>query len=77
MLVTDQTFGSAELLLFGLAQMTEPFSAEHRTFFSLLCIAFFKMATLTSDTLNSVFTKKLNASDVSTSFGKSQLGTEA
>ena len=31
--VIDQTFGTAELLLFGSAQMTEPFSAEHRTFF--------------------------------------------
>ena len=31
-LVTDWTFGLAELLLFSLAQMTEPFSAEHRTF---------------------------------------------
>jgi hypothetical protein len=28
-------FGSAELLLCGLAQMTELFSAEHRTFFIL------------------------------------------
>ena len=45
-LVTDPTFDSAELLLFGSAQMTEPFSAEHRTFFSLLYIGFFKMATL-------------------------------
>ena len=34
-LVTDPTFDSAELLLFGSAQMTEPFSAEHRTFFFL------------------------------------------
>ena len=33
LVVTDQKFGSAELLLFGSAQMTEPFSAEHRTFF--------------------------------------------
>ena len=33
--VTDRTFGSAELLLCGLAQMTELFSAEHRTFFVL------------------------------------------
>ena len=32
-LVTDQMFGSAELLLCGSAQMTELFSAEHRTFF--------------------------------------------
>ena len=32
--VTDRTFGSAELLLCGSAQMTELFSAEHRTFFS-------------------------------------------
>ena len=32
-IVIDQTFGTAELLLFGSAQMTEPFSAEHRTFF--------------------------------------------
>ena len=31
--VSDRTFGTAELLLFGSAQMTEPFSAEHRTFF--------------------------------------------
>ena len=36
-LVTDPTFDSAELLLFGSAQMTEPFSAEHKTFFSLVC----------------------------------------
>ena len=43
--VIDQTFGTAELLLFGSAQMTEPFSAEHRTFFfTTYCI--FKMATL-------------------------------
>ena len=27
-LVTDQTFGSAKLLLFGSVQITEPFSAE-------------------------------------------------
>ena len=33
-LVTDRTFGSVELLLWGLAQMTELSSAEHRTFFS-------------------------------------------
>ena len=33
--VTDRTFGSAELLLCGSAQMTELFSAEHRTFFVL------------------------------------------
>ena len=33
LVVTDWKFGSAELLLFGSAQMTEPFSAEHRTFF--------------------------------------------
>ena len=32
----------AELLLFGLAQMTELFSADHRTFF-LLYIAFFTL----------------------------------
>ena len=38
-LVTDPTFDSAELLLFGSAQMTEPFSAEHRTFFfTIHCI---------------------------------------
>ena len=30
--VTDRTFGSAELLLCGSSQLTEPFSAEHRTF---------------------------------------------
>ena len=37
--VIDQTFGTAELLLFGSAQMTEPFSAEHRTFFfTIHCI---------------------------------------
>ena len=37
--VIDQTFGTAELLLFGSAQMTEPFSAEHRTFFfTIYCI---------------------------------------
>ena len=36
-LVTDRTFGSAELLLCGLAQKAEIFSAEHRTFF---CITF-------------------------------------
>ena len=35
-LVTDRTFGSAELLLCGLAQMTELSSAEHRTFFFIL-----------------------------------------
>ena len=34
-LVTDQTFGLAELLLCGSAQMTELFSAEDRTFFIL------------------------------------------
>ena len=33
-LVIDQTFSSAELLLYGSAQMTELFSAEHRTFFT-------------------------------------------
>jgi hypothetical protein len=33
--VTDRTFGSAELLLCGSAQMTELFSAEHRTFFHI------------------------------------------
>ena len=32
--VTERTFGSAELLLCGSAQMTELFSAEHRTFFT-------------------------------------------
>ena len=31
--VTDRTFGSAELLLCSSAKMTELFSAEHRTFF--------------------------------------------
>ena len=36
MLVIDRTFGSAELKLCGLAQMTEFFSAEHRTFFFVL-----------------------------------------
>ena len=37
--VSDRTFGTAELLLFGSAQMTEPFSAEHRTFFfTIYCI---------------------------------------
>jgi hypothetical protein len=41
--VTNQTFGSAELFgklqLFGSAQMTEPFSAEHITFFfTINCI---------------------------------------
>ena len=35
--VTDRTFGLAELLLCGLAQMTELFSTEHRTLF---CITF-------------------------------------
>jgi hypothetical protein len=34
--VTDQRFGLAELLLFGLSQMTELFTAEHRTFFFVL-----------------------------------------
>ena len=34
-IVTDRTFGSAELLLCGSAQMTELFSAEHRTFFRI------------------------------------------
>ena len=29
----NRTFGSAQLLMFGSAQMTEPFSAEHRKFF--------------------------------------------
>ena len=33
--VTDRTFCSDELLLSGLAQMTELFSAEHRTFFRI------------------------------------------
>ena len=33
--VNDRTFHSDELLLSGLAQMTELFSAEHRTFFVL------------------------------------------
>jgi hypothetical protein len=33
-LVNDRTFGSAELLLCGSAQMTEHFSAEHRFFFA-------------------------------------------
>ena len=32
-LVIERTFGSAELLLWGSAQMTELFSVEHRTFF--------------------------------------------
>ena len=32
--VTDRMLGSAELLLRGSAQITELFSAEHRTFFS-------------------------------------------
>ena len=37
--VTDPTFGSAQLLLFGSVQITEPFSAEHRTFFfTINCI---------------------------------------
>ena len=47
--VIDQTFGTAELLLFGSAQMTEPFSAEHRTFFFTIhcifqhgCVRYFK-----------------------------------
>ena len=31
--VTDRMLGSAELLLRGSAQITELFSAEHRTFF--------------------------------------------
>jgi hypothetical protein len=31
--VTDRTFGSAKLLLCGSAQMTELFSAEHKTLF--------------------------------------------
>ena len=31
-IVTNRTFGSAELQGFGLAQMTETFSAEQRTF---------------------------------------------
>ena len=35
--VNDRTFHSDELLLSGLAQMTELFSAEHKTFF---CITF-------------------------------------
>ena len=34
--VTNQTFGSAELVLCSSAQMTELFSAEHRTFFFIL-----------------------------------------
>jgi hypothetical protein len=34
-LVTDRTFGSAELPLCGLAEMTELLPAEHRTFFVL------------------------------------------
>ena len=34
--VTDRMFGSAELLLCGLAKMTDLFSAEHRTFFFVL-----------------------------------------
>ena len=33
--VTDRTFGSAELLLCGSAQMMELFSAEHRTSFHI------------------------------------------
>ena len=33
--VTERTFGSAELLLCGSAQMTELFYAEHRTFFRI------------------------------------------
>ena len=37
-IVTDRTFGSAELI--GLAQMTEPFSAEHRTFFFTIYFKF-------------------------------------
>ena len=40
--VIDQTFGTAELLLFGSAQMTEPFSAEHRTFFLYYTLHFSK-----------------------------------
>ena len=37
--VTNRTFGMAELLLFGAAQITEPFSAEHRiVFFTIHCI---------------------------------------
>ena len=35
--VTEQTFGLVKLLLCGSAQVTELFSAEHRTFF---CITF-------------------------------------
>ena len=34
-LVTDRTFGLAELLQCGSTQMTELFSAEHRTSFVL------------------------------------------
>ena len=36
--VIDQTFGTAELLLFGSAQMSEPFSTEQRTFKMILLV---------------------------------------
>ena len=42
LIVTDRKFGLAELLLFGLAQMTEPFSAENRTFFLYCTLHFSK-----------------------------------